>query len=129
MIHPQKWEQIIISSITSTNLQRITFSPFGPLARETLLLDDPCWAPFDDMMCGLADRLCMAGCANTLEVEFRVKSVEPGEEARLEEFLPKFKEKGVVRIGRVSSGDAMEYDWWGLRTRTNLPVRMLWIGC
>jgi hypothetical protein len=38
------------------------------------LLNDPCWAPFDNMMCRLANQLCMVGCSNTLEVKFQVKS-------------------------------------------------------
>ena len=63
---------------------------------------DPCWEPFDDMICGLADRLRKAGLKHTLEVELQVGQVAFSEEEH-KKFLPKFKEKGRVRIISTSS--------------------------
>jgi hypothetical protein len=98
-----------ISSITSTNLRKLTFSSLVPLLMWESLLDNPSWTPFDDMVCGLVDRLRASGYANTLEVEFRAVFVEPGEGMHHEKFLPKFKEKERVRVVEVSSGRFLEW--------------------
>lgn len=89
------WEQILIPSITSTNLQKIAFkSPMG--SGRGFRLQDPCWIPFDDVICELVDRLRESGYRNILEVEFQTEFEESGEGRK--SFLPKFKEKGRVRV-------------------------------
>ncbi|KAF9645177.1 hypothetical protein BDM02DRAFT_3120599 [Thelephora ganbajun] len=92
---PQEQEQILISSIASTNFRKLVFSRLQPN-----FLKNPCWMPFDDMICELVDRLQVSGYEHTLELELQADSVELGGE----DFLPKFKEKGLVRIIEVSSG-------------------------
>ena len=55
------------------------------------------------MICGLVDRLCLLGYKHTLEVEFRAQLVNLDEEVDHDKFLPKFKEKGRVRVVEISS--------------------------
>ncbi|KAF9648089.1 hypothetical protein BDM02DRAFT_3269711 [Thelephora ganbajun] len=102
-MHPQEQERILISSITSTSLRKIIFAPVTKRITWGLLWDHPCWMPFDDMICGFVDRLQASGYKHTLELEFRVNSVELGEEVHRKDFLPKFREKGLVRIVEVLS--------------------------
>jgi hypothetical protein len=61
------------------------------------------------MICGLADRLRVSGCKHTLEVEFRAQFADLDEEVDYDGFLPKFKEKGRVRIVETSSGKRREW--------------------
>ena len=96
---------ILISSITSTNFRKLIFVPIPPLIELESLLEDPCWIPFDDMICRLVDRLRVSGYSNTLEVEFRLMFIDPACEARHREFLPKFKEKGRVTVTKLSWPD------------------------
>ena len=59
MIRPQKEDQILISSITSINLQKITFSLHPSDHKGDAPLDDPCWTSIDDSICGLVmDCVC-----------------------------------------------------------------------
>lgn len=60
------------------------------------------------MICGLADRLLSAGPTHTLEVELQVGQVAFNEEEH-KKFLPKFKEKGRVRIISASSDVTQEW--------------------
>ena len=96
--YPKEEDRMFISSITSTNLQKIVFGTHHSGPHWDTLLDDPCWVPFDDVICGLVDRLRMSGFTRTLEIELLVTFVEFGEEEFYKKFLPKFKEKGRVRI-------------------------------
>ena len=45
----------------------------------------------------------------TLELEFRVESANFGGEECHERFLPKFKEKGLVRVVEIASGRFREW--------------------
>ena len=67
------------------------------------------WISFDDMICGLVDRLRMSGNKHTLEVEFRAQFVNLDEEEDHDKFLPKFKKKGRVRIVEIASGKIREW--------------------
>ena len=51
----------------------------------------------DDTLCELVDRLRASGLRHTPEVEIRSQGAEFGEEW-CERLLPKFKEKGLVRL-------------------------------
>lgn len=109
MTHPGNRERILISSINSTNFRTLIFtSPITCLKWDSLW-DNPCWPPFDDMVCGLVDRLRMSGCRHTLELEFRAEFVELDGKVYHKEFLPRFKEKGRVRIVEISSGRFWEW--------------------
>jgi len=59
----------------------------------------PTWDLVDKWLCELVTRLGTAGYRHTLEVEVRL--TEPGDDRRrceFTEFLPGFREKGVVTI-------------------------------
>jgi len=58
----------------------------------------------DKQFCGLVDRLRVTGYSHTLEVELRLVEfgVDPGG-YDFAEFLPKFREKGVVQVVRSYS--------------------------
>jgi hypothetical protein len=98
-----------ISSITSTNLRTLVITPYRLPIRWGFFLDEPCWIRFDDVVCGLVDRLRVSGYVNTLEVEFLANIVGPEEEADHERILPKFKEKGRVRVVEISSDRFQEW--------------------
>ncbi|KAF9645186.1 hypothetical protein BDM02DRAFT_3189917 [Thelephora ganbajun] len=102
-IFPQEQVRFLISSITSTNLRKLVLSQLISPHGENIL-ENPCWAPFDDVVCGLVDRLQVSGYKHTLELEFRTNFVELGDEVHCEDFLPKFQERGSVRIVEVMSG-------------------------
>jgi len=72
-------------------------------------MTDHNWGGSDKMICGLVGRLRMSGYKDTLEVEFRAEFVDLGEKVNHEEFLPKFKERGRVRIVETSSGEFREW--------------------
>lgn len=55
------------------------------------------------------DRLRLSGYRHTLELEFRVESVNLDEEECHKRFLPKFKEKGLVRVVEITSGRFREW--------------------
>lgn len=105
MAQPREEERSLISSITSKNFQKLIFIVHR-LTRDSCL--DPGWIPFDDMICALVGRLQKSGNKNTLEVELQADTAEADEEGRHEKFLPKFREKGRVRIVDVSSGRLWE---------------------
>lgn len=105
---PKEEDRILISSITSINLQQIIFAPYYSGHEWMALLEDPCWKAFDDMICGLVDRLRMSGSEHTLEVQFRVTFPDFGSEEHHELFLRKFKEKGRVRTV-LASGRVREW--------------------
>ena len=104
-MNPSERELALISSITSTNFRKVTFSPDV----RGFLLDERCWIPFDDTICGLVDRLRASGNKHTLEAELQIRIEEFDEEGYQVWFLPKFKEKGRVRIVAVLSGRVREW--------------------
>jgi hypothetical protein len=89
----------LISSITSTNLRKIVFTPTHERLRGGFLSENPCWPHFDDIVCELVDKLCLLGYKSTLEVELWTrKPIEFSGGQDMREFLPKFREKGRVRF-------------------------------
>ena len=57
------------------------------------------WTLIDKQLCGLVDRLRAAGYRHTLEAELRLTGIrdDPGK-YYFTEFLPEFREKGLVTI-------------------------------
>lgn len=106
VVHPGENERNLISSITSITFQTLVLVAHPAIQNSDLR--KPCWIDFDDMICGLVDRLQSSGYKNTLEVELRGDKVSTGGEVSHGEFLPKFKKKGRVRIVRNVSGIASE---------------------
>ena len=81
----------LISSITSTNIQKIRFA-VSPVQ------DRPGWTQLDDSLCRLVDRL---ECGLRLEMSFRDAAMQKwwtGEQV-LEKHLPRFYEKGGISGG------------------------------
>jgi hypothetical protein len=107
MVPPRAEEQALISSITSAEFRKVVFVSSLSLFWG-FQLTNPHWVPFDDIICGLADRLRASGSRHTLEVELRLASVGFPEED-LKQFLPKFKEKGRIRIVGVRFGGVQEW--------------------
>ena len=106
--YPLEGEQTLVSSITSVNLRKIVFK--HPNSRNLrYLLSEPAWGLFDDVICELVDRLQEQGLEHTLELEVRVEFTEFGDERLQQEFLPKFKEKGRVRMVSVLDGGVREW--------------------
>ena len=88
-------EVSVISTITSTNIREIVFSPL--LVRE---LEDQFWSSLDTGLSSLVDRLRASGHQHVLNVEFRrdLSFAEMVLGAGPDGFLPKFREKGRVII-------------------------------
>jgi hypothetical protein len=105
-MHARLKEHVLISSIASTNFQKFVFKPVPIQSLETLW-GRPQGRFFEDTLCGLADRLRGLGSKHTLEAEFWVDSVRSSEHHK--EFLPKFKEKGRVRIVGDRCGGVQEW--------------------
>jgi len=108
--HPAHVTETLIASIVSTNLQRIVFSARA-LAE---MLASPSFVSYhstmDNSLCQLVDRLQGSGYKVILEVVFQTRGLgEREEELDLEKLLPKFQEKGRVRIARMSSGTGVDY--------------------
>ena len=87
----------LISSITSTKIQRISFTK-TPIRRGRIVYPET-WAELDNSLCRLVDRL---ECGLRLEVEFRGFNEEEwwGVKGGFEGCLPRSYEKGVIRGGR-----------------------------
>ena len=107
-MYPREQQRTFISSITSTNLRKLVLTLSSTTIRREVLYDSS-WEPFDGMICGLVDRLQALGYKHTLEVEFRANCVELGGEMRQENFLPKFREKGRVRVVEDLTGRFWEW--------------------
>ena len=71
-------------------------------------LNHPCWTSFDDCVSALTDKLRKLGNKRTLEVEFRFESLASDTPVDYKKFLPKFREKGQVRVVDRSSGQVLE---------------------
>ena len=93
---PKDLELALISSITSTRIQRITFA--GPLIRERAVENSHIWPQLDDSLCKLVGRL---ECGIWLEVEFRALNAQAwwGGKHGFRKHLPKSFEKVVSRGG------------------------------
>ena len=65
------------------------------------------WALIDIHICELVDRLRATGYRHVLEVELRLTETGDPGEYDFTEFLPKFREKGVVIVVDAVHGDRM----------------------
>ena len=103
MGYPGSEEANLVSSVTSSNIRKVTFvgeSSAGFLSR------GGDWGVLDETLCRLADRL---GSKRVLDVDFRLVDTEVevmvGGERALEpervDSLARFREKGRVRVIRV----------------------------
>ena len=102
-MQPQEEERTLISSITSTNFQKLIFDSKYFIGDSQS--SDPCWRRLDDTLCELVDRLRKSGYKHTLEVEFQAEIVELDEDECLEdEFLSKFRERGRVNVIDSTTG-------------------------
>ena len=91
---------LLISSITSTELRKITFLVKYMRGGLSFARRMGQWDFVDDRLCGLVDLLRAKGHRHTLEVELRLMKYE-GDPTRVydfSKFLPGFREKGVVTI-------------------------------
>ena len=106
VLWPSSFHDALLSSITSTELQKIifpskythTWAKF-PQRMSPLALIDEC-------LCGLVDQLCATGYHHTLEAELRLMMIggDPGQ-YDFTIFLPAFREKGVATIIDAGHGD------------------------
>jgi len=83
----------------------------------------PTWALVEKWLCELVTRLGTAGYRHTLEVEVRL--TEPNDDRRrceLTEFLPGFREKGVVTIIDAAR-DLVLYSSAGGRWSRTSPIK------
>ena len=105
---PKKEELILVSSIASINFRKVIFAPLVAFRWEFLLVEFN-WGLFDDTICELANKLRTLGSRHTLEVEIRVGVEGFGSEEQQRRFLPKFKEKGRVRVVSTLNGEFKEW--------------------
>ena len=116
-IAPDETERIVISSVTSINLRTIAFLPApGGFGSYTLVAQPYYWEPLDNVICGLVDKLCSLGYKHTLELEFLFESARFDPDLDFAGLLPKFRERGRVRILNTSSGEVLD-----------LPVRFFFV--
>ena len=92
------WDELsLLSSITSTNLQKIVF----PARYRFNRIDHPAIARYyqtiDDCLCQLVGRLQRSGYKHKLEMVFYVWEV-PDDEEVFKELLPRFREQGLVKF-------------------------------
>lgn len=88
---PENVEPDLVSSITSTNIQKITFTQ--SLAFCEGCVENTYWPRLENSLCRLVDRL---RCGHWLEVEFHVYT--PQNELDFGRYLSRFREKGRVRV-------------------------------
>ena len=95
----------LLPTITSINLKKI--SAFDILWK--YLPSDPLWPKFDDLVCGLFDKLCLLGHQGTLEVEIESSDLMGTNiTVVIEEFLPKFREKGTLTVWEGPTGQGLQ---------------------
>jgi hypothetical protein len=94
---PQTAGLDIVSSITSADIEKITFTL--PDALNGFLSHPTDWKQLDNCLYRLADRL---GCGSALEVEIRVGNLS--HEAGCEGYLPRYQEKGQARFVNGDNG-------------------------
>jgi len=98
-LYPTQIHLATISTITSINIWKITFSRYSSPILLHIFSSHHCWTSFDDYISTLADKLRKLGSKKTLEVEFQSEYlVVDSLPVDYKRFLPKFREKGRVRI-------------------------------
>ena len=107
-LYPIETYQATISSIASINLSKIVFSSRSWTTTLDIFQSLFHWVDFDNCISALADKLRKLGNKQTLEMEFRFELVPLDQPRDLKGFLPKFREKGRVRIADLSHGQVLE---------------------
>lgn len=105
---PMIKEHAVISSITSTNLRTVVFSLDFRCDMSLVLAASDAWKSMDSIMRGLVDKLCMLGYEHTLVLEFRSESVKLLPDLDFRSFMPKFRERGRVKISNTSGGEVFD---------------------
>ena len=103
---PNPSQKLLLSSIISTELRKITFSPSYMSDSIIFAQQMEEWAVIDEGLCELVDRLRAAGYRHTLEAELRLTGIgdDPGR-WDFTMFLPEFREKGIVTVVDTAHGD------------------------
>jgi len=99
-------QRLVISSITSINLRTVVFPLDADHDVSYILAGSDVRYYVDNAMRRLVDKLSTLGYKHTLELEFRCESV--GLHLDFKDFLPKFRERGRVRISNTSSGEVLD---------------------
>jgi len=91
--------EILLSSITSTELRKVIFPVRYMYNSRIFAARVRRWASIDKQLCELVARLGRMGYRHTLEVEVQFTEIDydPGK-YEFTQFLPEFREKGVVTI-------------------------------
>ena len=100
MLSPTAQDEVsLIATITSTNLQKISFPARYGFEMES---EDPLFASYyktiDDSLCQLVERLRKSGYKHRLDMVFRIGRIPGGEETDFKTFLPRFREQGRVKV-------------------------------
>ena len=95
---PGSLRDVALSSITSTELQKIIFRAVYINDWKIFVQDTVAWALVDEQLCGLVHRLDAMEYHHTLEVELQLKKPVDSGRYDFTGFLSKFREKGLVAI-------------------------------
>jgi len=108
-LSPSSTDHKIISSITSVNLRTIIFTPNCQGLAHRALLCRRAWAPLDDVMCGLVEKLRTLWYDRTLELEFRFQFATLYPDLDYPAFMPRFRENGRVTILETLNGKVFRF--------------------
>ena len=110
VIWPSSAHEVLLSSITSNELRKVIFSMGSAIGPRSFAQRMEEWnLVIDKQFCGLVDRLRATGYSHTLEVVLRLMEFADPGGYDFVEFLPKFREKGVVVIIDDIHGDRVVY--------------------
>ena len=110
MYRPSSSHEALLSSITSTELRKITFSVWIMDDWRSFEVEMELWTVIDQQLCRLVDRLCATGYRFTLEAELQLMEIgdDPGK-YDFTLFLPGFSEKGIVVVIDAVHDDRILY--------------------
>ena len=91
-------ELSLIASITSTNLQKITFPGRYGFVNKDNSVSVRYYETIDDTLCRLVERLRRSGYKHRLDMAFSTWDVLDGGETSFKELLPRFREQGRVKV-------------------------------
>ena len=98
-------EEVLLSSITSTELRRVIF-----FVEDWRIRQIAEWARIDQSLCRLVDRLRAIGYCFALEAEFRLVDIgDYSGKYDFTQFLPEFSEKGIVIFIDAARGGRVLY--------------------
>ena len=105
---PNSSHEVLLSSITSTELRRITFRTKYMHDWRVFAGQIKQWALIDEQLCGLVDRLRGMGYHHTLEAELRFTKIgDDPDKYDFAKILPEFRRKGVVTVIDAVHGDRL----------------------